>query len=67
MTKKFYNVNQSSRALYFSGIPSLRAGTQPPSCLYLDNRLYMSPISHMKISQGLRISARVSQKILKPN
>ena len=24
------------------GIPSLKAGTQPPSCIYLDNRLYMS-------------------------
>ena len=23
------------------GSPSLRTGTQPPSCLYLDNRLYI--------------------------
>ena len=36
------------RALHLGGIPSLKIGTRPPSCLLLDNRLYMSPDFHMK-------------------
>ena len=32
---------QSLLALYLSGTPSLKTGTSPPSCLYLDNPLYM--------------------------
>ena len=32
----------SSRALNLSGIPDRKAGTQPPSCIYLDNRLCMN-------------------------
>ena len=27
--------------LYLSGIPNLKAGTQHPNCIYLDNRLYV--------------------------
>ena len=32
---------QSLLALYLSGNPSLRTGTRPPSCLYIDKRLSM--------------------------
>ena len=32
-------------ALHLSGTASLRTGTRPPSCFYLNNRLYMSPVS----------------------
>ena len=35
------DVIKSSRAIYLSGIPDLKAGTQPPSCINLDNRLYI--------------------------
>ena len=39
---------QSLLALYLSGTPNLMTGTSPPSCLHLDNSLFMSPDSHMK-------------------
>ena len=31
----------SLQALYLSGTPSLTTGTRPPSCLHLNNRLYI--------------------------
>ena len=37
------------KALYLGGTSSQRTGTQPPSCLLLENRLYMSPIYHRKL------------------
>ena len=45
----FYKQYQSLLALYDIGTPSLKTATSPPSSLHLDNRLYMSPISHMKL------------------
>ena len=36
-------------ALHLSRTPSLKTGTGPPSCLLLNNRLYMSPDSLMKL------------------
>ena len=38
---------QSLLALNFSGTPSLKIGTRPPSCLHLDNRLYILNITHL--------------------
>ena len=35
--------------LYLSGIPSLSAGTQSPSCLHLDNRLYIFFLAKQKL------------------
>ena len=32
---------QSLLALYLSGTPSLKTSTRPPSCLHLNNRLYI--------------------------
>ena len=43
-----YSLVKGLRILYLSGIPSLRAGTQPPSCLNLDNRLYIRYTYWMK-------------------
>ena len=43
---------QSLLALYLSRTPSQETGTSPPSCLYLDNHLYMSQVSlvlHTKV------------------
>ena len=38
----YYSGYQSLQALYLSGTPSQKAGSRPPSCLYLDNRLYIA-------------------------
>ena len=32
---------QKECTLYLSGTPSRTTGTRPPSCLHLDNRLYI--------------------------
>ena len=42
---------KSLLALCLGGTPSLKAGIRPPSCLLLENWLYMSPDSHMKLIQ----------------
>ena len=31
-------------ALYLSGTPTLETGTRPPSCLFLENHLYMQSV-----------------------
>ena len=48
-------------ALHLVGTPSRETGTSPPHCLFLDNRLYMSPDSHMKVHGALFWSKRVSE------
>ena len=40
-TEGYYSGLPDLLALYLSGTPSLTTGTRPPSCLHLDNRLYM--------------------------
>ena len=47
-------ITRAYPALYLGGTPSNETVTSPPSCLLLENRLYMSPISHMK--QGVHIT-----------
>ena len=37
----FFSGHQSLLALYLSGTPSLKTGTSPPSCIHLDNHLYI--------------------------
>ena len=34
-----------AKTTYLSGIPDLRVGTQPPSCINLDNRLFTTTTS----------------------
>ena len=53
--EKLFRENKTSHLLktpekdfHPSGISDLRAGTQPPSCNNLDNRLHILPDSHMK-------------------
>ena len=40
-TKGSLEIIRAYQALYLGGTPSLKAGTSPPSCLHLDNLLYM--------------------------
>ena len=40
-------------AFYLGGTPSLKTGTRPPSCLLLDNLLYMPPIWNNAGTQNL--------------
>ena len=46
--------------LTLSGTPSLVTGTSPLSCQILNNRLYMSPHSHMKLLRT--VSCDVNKK-----
>ena len=43
-------------ALYLSGTPSLKTATRPPSCIHLDNRLYMMP---GYLTFGTRVPAEI--------
>ena len=55
---------QSLLVLYLSGTPSLRTGTSPPSCLYLDNHLYMTfNLSQAKYSYCLHNGPSISHHI----
>ena len=42
-------ITRAYPALYLGGTPSQETGTSPPCCLLLENCLYMSPDSHMKL------------------
>ena len=46
-------------ALHLGGTHSTSTGTRPPSCTRLENRLYMSPITHFKSDLFLRLMGQI--------
>ena len=49
-------ITRAYPALYLGGTPSQKIGTSPPSCLLLENRLYMSLVLQQYCKTVVRVT-----------